>query len=474
MKLKSALPTGLKNQQCERFDPSRVGGLPPVRFVPSSLNEKGESEEKEKEQMVKISVSDAVSKYFKVFKEGDTEDVVNLIQRHESILSDKKLRAKYSRYAALMSDKKIAWDTLNGKPRKTPEDKEELAALKTAIKEYRVQSSAVQDEAFDYFEKLLDQTLVPVWRDIVVEQCDTDGYVDLNGKKQTGKRGRSFGSLQACYLQVVLSVSTQDAAERHKRYVSTTVKKADNVTIVQLFARLIQLNDMTKYLPCLKHVEDSPDDLPKMNVPFTELEMCTNVIASLPLSISTGYYAQKGMHFPTKLTQLKEDLIRVTASVQRHDKMIADLRAKAGIPTKGSGQEKAKMSGPNKPIPKKARFGKAKESGGPSNGGPPSNDHTNKLCQLCAKHSPGCKNSHNTAQCRKWNADGTDKCRAGELGKLRNTNAHSHPEEDMKAVFAQMRKEIKALKKLTKKSCKKRSRKRYYDSSDDSDSSDDE
>ena len=87
--------------------------------------------------------------------------------------------------------------------------------------------------------------------------------------------------------------------------------------------------------------------------------------------------------------------------------MIADFRVKAGIPTKGLGQEKAKMSGPNKPIPKKARYGE--KSGGPPNEGPPSKDRTPKLCQLCATHSPGCKNSHNTAQCRKWNADGTDK-----------------------------------------------------------------
>ena len=181
MKLKSALPTGLKNQQCKRFDPSRVGGLPPVRFVPSSHDEKEDGDEKEKEQMVKISVSEAVSKYFKIFKEGDTEDVVNLIQRHESILSDKKLRAKYSTYAGLLSEKKAEFDTLKAKSKKTSEDIEELASLKTAIKEYRVQASAVQDEAFDYFEKLLDQTLVPVWRDIVAEQCDTDGYVDLNG-----------------------------------------------------------------------------------------------------------------------------------------------------------------------------------------------------------------------------------------------------------------------------------------------------
>ena len=76
-----------------------------------------------------------------------------------------------------------------------------------------------------------------------------------------------------------------------------------------LFSRLTVLNEMTRYLLCLKHVEDLPTDLEKMNVPFTELEICTNVIASLPLSISTGYYAHKVMHFPMKLTMLKEDLI---------------------------------------------------------------------------------------------------------------------------------------------------------------------
>ncbi|MCP4748147.1 MAG: hypothetical protein GY874_18730 [Desulfobacteraceae bacterium] len=131
------------------------------------------------------------------------------------------------------------------------------------------------------------------------------------------------------------------------------------------------------------------------------------------------------------------------------------------------------MTGLNKPIPKKARYDE--KSGGPPNKGPPSKDRTPKLCQLCAKHLPGWKNSHNTAQCRKWNADGTDKRRSAHRGPTRNANAHSRADEDTKAVFAQMRKEIKALKKMTfKKSRKKKSRKRYYDSSDDSDSSDDE
>ena len=65
-----------------------------------------------------------------------------------------------------------------------------MAAIKTALKEYRVQATAIHEEAFHYFEKLLNQTVVPLWCDIVVEQCDTDGHVNLNGHIQTGKRGR--------------------------------------------------------------------------------------------------------------------------------------------------------------------------------------------------------------------------------------------------------------------------------------------
>ena len=79
MKLKPALPAGLKNPQRKRFDPSRVGGLPLVQFIPSSLSEKEESKEKEKEQMVKISILEAISKYFKIFKEGNTKDIGRIL-----------------------------------------------------------------------------------------------------------------------------------------------------------------------------------------------------------------------------------------------------------------------------------------------------------------------------------------------------------------------------------------------------------
>ena len=128
MKLKSALPAGLKNSQCEWFDPSRIGGLPPVRFVPNSHSEKEEGKEKEKEHMVKITISYAVQKYYPIFKEGDTKDAVNLIKRHESIISNKKLRARHSVCAGLFTEKKKALEKLQAKSRKTSDDLNEIAA----------------------------------------------------------------------------------------------------------------------------------------------------------------------------------------------------------------------------------------------------------------------------------------------------------------------------------------------------------
>ena len=207
-----------------------------------------------------------------------------------------------------------------------------------------------------------------------------------------------------------------------------------------------------------------------MNIPFSELEMCTNLIATLPMKMSTAYYASKGQHFPTSLKKLEEDLILVEAQVQRQDKLINELRSKAGLPVSGSDGKKKSSMKATEPIPKKLKKGNGKQSLLANTEKPFS-----KLCQLCAKHSPNVKNTHNTAQCCKWNADGSEKRRARSNGYSKNTNAHSHDGDDVMEAFAQMRKELKSLRKLTMRKQKKRDKKRKsYESSDDSSDSDSE
>ena len=68
--------------------------------------------------MVKITIPESVQKYYPIFKEGDTEDVVNLIQRRDSIISDKKLRVRYTTCAGLIAKKKKVIKKLQAKTQK--------------------------------------------------------------------------------------------------------------------------------------------------------------------------------------------------------------------------------------------------------------------------------------------------------------------------------------------------------------------
>ena len=77
MKLAFKLPAGISNRRCKRFDPAKMGGLPPIRFVPKE----GISNalENEKKNRVKIQISDHVTKSFELFSEGGPEAVIMLI-----------------------------------------------------------------------------------------------------------------------------------------------------------------------------------------------------------------------------------------------------------------------------------------------------------------------------------------------------------------------------------------------------------
>ena len=142
------------------------------------------------------------------------------------------------------------------------------------------------------------------------------------------------------------------------------------------------MNAMIQYLPCLKHIKGLPADMPTMNKKFSELEMCTNLITSLPMKMSTAYYASKGQHFPTNFKKLKEDLTLIKAQVHCQDKIINKMRQKPGLSVSGLDKKKAAMKA-SESIPKKPKRDYGKQSLLTKTEKPSS-----KLCQLCAKHSP--------------------------------------------------------------------------------------
>ena len=106
MKTKTALPKGLLDKFCKWFDPAKLGGLPPVRFVPNLVY--AEETEESCRSRVKITISDSIQKYFPIFFNGGTAEVVDLIWTHKSIISDKKLEEHYDKLKRLLKKEKDA------------------------------------------------------------------------------------------------------------------------------------------------------------------------------------------------------------------------------------------------------------------------------------------------------------------------------------------------------------------------------
>jgi len=339
-----------------------------------------------------------------------------------------------------------------------------------------------QSKECNFFEKLLANDHIPKWHEICANVCDEHTHVDLEGVRCDRRLRRNFASLKHCYLQVLLTVTKQDAVERMHRYISTTVKMADEVKVVQLINRMKELNTLVPYLPCLKHREGSPDKMPSMDESFSELEMCTNILAALSSELSMAYWASKGEHFPTDLRKLKEDLVLVETQVCQQERLLDELRVKVGMKPKskqhrGKEHQEARMKSLGDRIPKKSF--KTAQVSTPKSGG--KSKWVQKLCQHCATWSPHSKHTHDTKDCRKWNKDGTPKGDYGHQGKGKTRSVNMHQEGDdeaeVTAAYNKLRKQhANMMKREMKKACKKhkkRGKKRRY-FSDFSDLSDDD
>ena len=62
------------------------------------------------------------------------------------------------------------------------------------------------------------------WEIIVARECDSPNYVNLNGKRQAIKRGRSVASVEPCYTHFLRLFGPQDSAERQKNYIQQLLR----------------------------------------------------------------------------------------------------------------------------------------------------------------------------------------------------------------------------------------------------------
>jgi hypothetical protein len=149
----------------------------------------------------------------------------------------------------------------------------------------------LQVEDFDYFEKLLCHTLQSQWNNIINDGYDSDTYVNPKGVVPGVIRGCNLAAIKPCYMRSVKLFGPQDSAKRMQLYMAiNTIINTDIVSVHQGIGRMQELNKILPYMPYLCYKQDSPSVI-QVVTEYTPLEMCTHVLAIIPLKLNMTYHA---------------------------------------------------------------------------------------------------------------------------------------------------------------------------------------
>ena len=249
-----------------------------------------------------------------------------------------------------------------------------------------------------------------------------------------------------CVTLHLQQVFRHDAGEALKYYIMNTLRKPNRIPIRQFLVRVEQLNSYLETLPCL-YYSPSANPATKKVLPLDDADLATHLLRMCPAKWQTQYdLTEKTTPVNTRA------LLLILEKIENN----AELEAKPPTAAKPKGAEgKRKMESIDSPIPKKSkRVGFSK-----------------KHCALCKKHG-GPHKSHNTRDCRKYNADGTPTKKNGGASSTRRSGHNDRNRLNTRdregANYAQLiRKEVK---KAFRHQSHKRKKRRANDSESDSDS----
>ncbi len=207
------------------------------------------------------------------------------------------------------------------------------------------------------------------------------------------------------------------------------------------------LNDYVKHLPTLKESSKAVLMTTKGNIPFSEADLATIVLLSVPMSWQNQYNLNHST-VPKSTCTLLPDLEAI--------KQVMVEKKGVNLKAKGKGS-----TAPSKPKGNP----KCKASGGPT-GQVPKKGCSEKFCQRCKAHG-GPYTMHNTLDCRCYDSNGKPlKAAAGKPSESKKPYKKSGGNKGMAFMQSMIEAYVKSQKKAGKS---KKHKKRDYDSSDSSD-----
>ena len=205
----TAPPKGLTHHDCERGDPTKLGGEPPIKFV-YDVPEPEDSKSRSSTLKIKFDTSE---QYFNKFKGGNGKQAVRHMRAVNEPEKKKKYESLLASNRALKKAKKV-WLSAHKEDEKDDTLKAAFMLKKDAFKELVAARKSMFEEVFGYFERLLGEMLTTQWQDICREETAPKDLYNLDGTKNaTGKAsGLSWGALRRCKCHFLLTVVTVDAS----------------------------------------------------------------------------------------------------------------------------------------------------------------------------------------------------------------------------------------------------------------------
>ena len=216
----------------------------------------------------------------------------------------------------------------------------------------------------------------------------------------------------------------------------------DKATICEFCERVIHMNTMLAVLPTLRDVQGAPPEMDRGDEPLKPYKLCQLLLGCLPQRFEQMYWSRrKARHFAIDVETLVEELVVIEPEYKQQRQL--HNQQQISIQRQIAGQKL------EQPIPRKRQ-----QQGSPAKS---ADKRSKKLCELCAQWMPKCKHSHNTADCRIFNKDGSRKQQDGE-GKRKGAFAQGKLPGDFLECFAQMKKSNEAMMKALDRQEKRRSR----------------
>jgi hypothetical protein len=102
--------------------------------------------------------------------------------------------------------------------------------------------TAATNLMFMFYSNLLSPKSKYTWNKIIVEQMESNPFVNLQGVSLEGPRGMSRNLFNDCMMFHLLTAFPINAAEQEKYYISNVLKKPQCINMHQFVRRIEQLN----------------------------------------------------------------------------------------------------------------------------------------------------------------------------------------------------------------------------------------